>query len=455
MSKPLGANYWRLWVASVISNFGDGVGVVAYPWLASAVTRDPVHIALVAVATRLPWLVFSLPAGVITDRVDRRLLVAWMDVLRFVFTLGVAFVVLGAQDQFASPDAIAAGTAALPDNSTFLLVVIYVSALLLGSAEVLRDNSAQTLMPAVVDPESLEKANGRLWGAEIVMNSFAGPPIAGFLLAIAFSLPFFVDAATFAVSAALIFTITGQFRARGSDEANPEKQRGAFWAEMKVGLRWLWGHHLFRPMAISLGVMNGLMAMTTAIFVLFAQEVLELGATGFGVLMTAGAAGGVAGSFLASGISKRIGQGTSLFASILVGAATLLVTGLTSSAWVAWSMFAIGSLFAVLWNVITVSLRQALIPDQMLGRVNSVYRFLGWGMMPIGSLLGGLIVAVVDPALGREWALRVPFLVAFVAYAALYFYARPRLNSRQIDRARVEAAGEAPESTSSPGEDAR
>lgn len=457
MSKPLGANYWRLWVASVISNFGDGVGVVAYPWLASAVTRNPVHIALVAVATRLPWLIFTLPAGVITDRVDRRLLVAWMDVLRFVFTLGVAFVVLASQGQFASPDAIATGTAPIPDNSSFLLVVIYISALLLGTAEVLRDNSAQTLMPAVVDPENLEKANGRLWGAEMVMNSFAGPPIAGFLLAIAFSLPFFVDAATFAVSAVLIFTITGQFRAaRGPDEATTERRRGAFWAEMKVGVRWLWGHHLFRPMAIALGVMNGLLAMTMAVFVLFAQEILGLGATGFGVLMTAGAAGGVAGSFLASGISKRIGQGTSLFASILVGAATILVTGLTSSAWVAWSMFAIGSLFAVLWNVITVSLRQALIPDQMLGRVNSVYRFLGWGMMPIGSLLGGVIVAVVDPALGREWALRVPFLVAFVAYAALYFYARPRLNSHQIDRARTEAAGGGDaEPTTSLGEEAQ
>ncbi len=455
MSKPLGPNYWRLWVASVISNFGDGVGVVAYPWLASAVTRDPVHIALVTVATRLPWLVFTLPAGVITDRVDRRLLVAWMDVLRFVFTLGVAFVVLASQGQFASPDAIATGTAPLPENSTFLLVVIYVSALLLGTAEVLRDNSAQTLMPAVVDPENLEKANGRLWGAEMVMNSFAGPPIAGFLLAIAFSLPFFVDAATFAVSAALIFTITGQFRARGPDVGSTDKPRGAFWAEMKAGVRWLWGHQLFRPMAIALGVMNGLMAMTTAIFVLFAQEILGLGATGFGVLMTAGAAGGVAGSFLASGISKRIGQGTSLFASILISAATLLVTGLTSSAWVAWSMFAIGSLFAVLWNVITVSLRQSLIPDQMLGRVNSVYRFLGWGMMPIGSLLGGVIVAAVDPMLGREWALRTPFLVAFVVHTALYFYARPRLNSRQIDRARAEARSGEPESSGRPEEDAK
>lgn len=118
--------------------------------------------------------------------------------------------------------------------------------------------------------------------------------------------------------------------------------------------------------------------------------------------MTAFAAGGVLGSLVASKISKRIGQGASLFAAILVFSLTLIVTGLTSSPRVVWAMSAIGSFFVALWNVITVSLRQALIPDRMLGRVNSVYRFLGWGMMPIGSILGGAIVAGAEPLLGRE-----------------------------------------------------
>jgi len=450
VSKPLGANYWKLWIASVVSNFGDGVATVAYPWLASAVTRDPIHIALVTVATRLPWLLFSLPAGVITDRVDRRRIVAWMDVLRFVFTLGVALVVLASQSQLSSPDAITSGEASLPSNGNLVLMVIYLAALLLGSAEVLRDNSAQTLMPAIVDESNLEKANGRLWGAEMVMNSFAGPPIGGFLLAFAFALPFFVDAGTFVVSAALLFTIGGQFRARTTsiDLVSPGAKQ-SFWEELKVGVRWLWGHELFRPMAIALGVMNGMLAMTFAIYVLFVQEILELDASGFGVILTAGAAGGVLGSFLASGISKLIGQGATLFASIAVSGVTLLVTGLTSIPVVVWVMFALSSFVSVLWNVITVSLRQALIPDRMLGRVNSVYRFLGWGMMPIGSLLGGVIVAVVAPVSGREWALRSPFLFAFVVYTGLYSYALPRLNSTKIDAARARAKGQAPEPGSS------
>ena len=437
MSVRLGPNYWKLWTSSVISNFGDGVATIAYPWLASSVTRSPVHIALMLVVIRLPWLLFSLPAGVITDRVDRRKLVAWMDVVRFVVTLGVAIAVFASQAELASPDEIAAGTASLPSNAGLLLALLYVASALLGTAEVFRDNSAQTLLPAIVDKEHLETANGRMWGAEMIMNSFVGPPLAGVMLAVAFALPFFVDAGTFAVAGALVFLIGGQFTPQKAKEQQEEKP--AFWDELKQGVRWLWGHRLFRPMAIALGIINGTFMMAFATSVLFVQEILKLDATSFGLLMTAGAAGGVVGSLLAPRVSKLLGQGASLFAAIIVSGLTMLVVGLTSSAWVVWAMFGIQSFFVVLWNVITVSLRQALIPDGILGRVNSVYRFLGWGMMPIGSLLGGVIVAAAEPLFGREWALRLPFIATAVITFLLYLYALPTLNSRRIDEAKEEA----------------
>ncbi len=439
MSRPLGANYWKLWTASVVSNLGDGVATIAYPWLASSLTRSPLHIAAVAVVTRLPWLLFSLPAGVITDRVDRRRLAAWMDVFRFLLTLGVAFAVLATQGELASPEMIESGAASPPSSAGLLLILVYVAALLLGTAEVLRDNSAQTLMPAIVEKDSLEKANGRLWGAEMVMNSFVGPPLAGVLIAAAFSLPFFVDAGTFAVAAALVFLIAGEF--------HPKKETGetsdvvqSFWTDLKEGVRWLWGHPLFRPMAIALGVLNGTMMMTMATFVLFAQEVLELDATRFGLLTTGVALGGVIGSIVAHSVSRVLGQGGSLFATILAGAGSLLVSGLTSSFWVFWAMGFVSAFTGTLWNVITVSLRQSLIPDRILGRVNSVYRFIGWGIMPIGSALGGVVVALAEPALGREWALRAPFLLAAAITAGLFAYAAPRLNSAQIDEAKQKAA---------------
>jgi MFS family permease len=438
VSKPLGANYWKLWVASVISNLGDGVSAVAYPWLASSLTRSPLHIAAVAVVTRLPWLLFSLPAGVVTDRVDRRRLAAWMDVFRFVFTLGVAIVVFLAQGQLATPEEVSAGIAGPPSSAGLLLGLVYVSALLLGTAEVFRDNAAQTLMPAIVDKEKLETANGRLWGAEMVMNSFVGPPLAGILLAFGFAVPFFLDAGSFAVAAALVFLIAGQFRPKV--EPGDHVEPGSFWSDLKEGVGWLWSHPLFRPMAISLGVLNGTMMMSLATFVLFAQEILDLDATRFGLLTTGVAIGGVLGSVLAHRVSGRLGQGVSLFTTIVVAAVSALVSGLTSSFWVFWAMGVVSAFSGTLWNVITVSLRQSLIPDRILGRVNSVYRFIGWGMIPIGSALGGVVVAVAEPILGREWALRAPFVLAAVITLLLFVYALPRLNTTRIEEAK-EGAG--------------
>ena len=432
-APKLGRNYWKLLISSVVSNFGDGISTIAYPWLASAVTRDPLQIALIGVATRIPWLVFTLPAGVIADRVDRRKLIAWTDTFRFSLTLAVAFTVLLAGSDLADPDAIAGGTAATPERAGLLLGVLYASALLFGFAEVLRDNAAQTLMPSIVDKSLLEKANGRLWGGEMVMNSFLGPVLGGFIIAITFSLPFFIDAVTFAVAAALLFTM------RGSFVAEQVEDRPSFVGQIKEGFGWLWNHRLLRVMGIILGVMNAMFSMALATYVLFVQEILELDASRFGLLMTSGALGGVIGSFTAPSISKAIGPGASLFITLLGSGVTLILTGVTSSWIVVWFLFFIGAFLAVLWNVITVSLRQTIIPDGLLGRVNSVYRFFAWGMMPLGMLAGGAIVAVVEAVWSRDLALRMPFYVGGAVYGLLFVVALPVLNTRQIERARTDA----------------
>ena len=434
ISSRLGVNYWRLWIASVISNFGDGVAGVAYPWLASAITRDPIQIALIGVANRLPWLLFSLPAGVLTDRLDRRKIVATMDAFRFLLTLLVGLIVFAGRGGLATPGNIAAGNATPPSNATALLILLYGSSLLFGFAEVLRDNAAQTLMPGMVAPDHLEKANGRLWGAEMVMNSFIGPPVGGLLIAAGFALPFFVDAGTFAFAAALIFLIAGSFRPAGT---RPEKVNWR--VEIGEGLRWLWNHQLLRSMALILGVMNAMLSMAMATYVLFVQEILDLEATQFGLLMTAGAFGGVLGSLLAARISSALGRGASLFVALIGSAVALGTTGATSSAVVVWAMFAVSAFLGVVWNVITVSLRQAIIPDVLLGRVNSVYRLLAWGAMPIGIALGGALVSVTEHWAGRELGLRMPFYCAAAVFLILFFVAIPRLNSVTIEKARQAA----------------
>ncbi|MEZ5258166.1 MAG: MFS transporter [Ilumatobacteraceae bacterium] len=389
----------------MISNLGDGVGQIAYPWLASAVTRNPLLIALVAVAQRLPWLLFSLPAGVITDRNDRRALMSRMNAIRAVLTVGVAVLVLIRSSDLPGPDEIAT---AVVSNDALLYLAILLATLLLGTCEVLYDNSSQTFLPAIVAPADLERANGRMWSAEMVANSFAGPPLGALLLAAGFALPFFLDAGSFAASAALIVSMRGVPRRQRPLGDTPP----SFRAELKEGLGWLWAHELLRPLAITLGLLNAIGMMTTANLVLFAQESLHTSATEFALLGTGAAIGGVLGGWIASPVAKKLGPGPSLWLVLVGGGVFTALIGFAQNWYPVWLLTLLYICLGVIWNVITVSLRQRIIPDRLLGRVNSVYRFFAWGMMPLGSLLGGALVVAVDKFAPRDLALRVPWFVA-------------------------------------------
>lgn len=431
-SKPLGKNYWRLWFAHGVSNLGDGVSQVAYPWLASAVTRSPLLIASVAVASRLPWLVFTLPAGVITDRFDRRKIIIAMDITRAALALLVAVAVTFEVDNLPALNTVGSGI----DLATnwFLYTVLVVTALLFGCAEVLRDNSAQTLMPDVVEADQLESANGKLWSLEFITNSFIGPPLGSFLIGLLVFLPFYFDAATFFVSAALIATLATTAR---PVKVIDEKKSLNFKAEIKEGFAWLWKHDLLRPMAIILGSLNALGAITAATFILFAQEILNTSVFIFAILGTAGAVGGTIGGVLGPKISAKLGSGPSLYLTLLSTPVISLIIGLNTSWQVFWVLSAVGTCFAVLWNVITVSLRQSIIPSHLLGRVNSVYRFFAWGSLPIGTLIGGALVDLVELGADRQFALRLPYFLVAVAGLLLFFFAAPRLTTEKIEAARA------------------
>lgn len=431
----LGQPYRRLFAGSVVSNLGDGIGTVAYPWLATAITRDPLLIALVAVAQRLPWLVFSLPAGVITDRYDRRLLMVSANLVRATVALVVGAVVLAAQGTLPALDALGDADTVI-ETRVGLYLVLVAATLVFGVAEVLHDNAAQTFMPALVSKDQLERANGRLWSAEQTANTFAGPPIGALLLATAFALPFFVDALSFAVSAWLVWLVSVPRPSSRTSATTSPTPNGPWWAEMIEGFRWLWRHDFLRPLAIILGLLNGIGALSLGIFVLFAQEVLGTSPTQFALVMTGGAFGGIIGGWSASAISRRLGSGPSLWLTLLGSGATSLVIGLSSWWPLVWLMLACGMGLGVLWNVITVSLRQTIIPDHLLGRVNSVYRFFAWGSIPIASFLGGALVLVADATMSREAALRLPWLVAAALNVALFAFAAPRLTTQRIEAAR-------------------
>ena len=433
MSKKLGSSYWRLWTATAISNLGDGISGVAYPWVASAVTRSPLLIAAAGFASRLPWLIFTLHAGVITDRFDRRKLIVAMDSIRGVLTLIVGAIVLLNKDSLPSLNDLSSITDL--ETNWPLYITLVITAFLFGLAEVLRDNSAQTLMPSVVESENLEKANGRMWSAEALTNSFIGPPLGSLLIGIAIYLPFFVDAGSFFVAVALIASISGSFK---PVEEKP-REKINFKSEIKEGYRWLWSHDLLRPMAIILGALNLVGTMVAATFILYTQEVLNTSVFVFAVIGTAGAVGGIAGGLIAPKISEKIGSGPSLWLSLAMGPIGAVIIGTTSSWQVVWVVLLIQSFFSILWNTITVSLRQSIIPTHLLGRVNSVYRFFGWGSIPIGMFLGGAIVTIAQYFVSREIALRTPYLVGAAMGVIIFIFAAPRLTTKAIDQARAEA----------------
>lgn len=432
MKARLGRSYWKLWHATAISNLGDGISGIAYPWLASAVTRSPILIAAAGFASRLPWLIFTLHAGVITDRFDRRKLILGMDAFRGVLTLVVGAVVLLNQDSLPSLNELTSIT----DLETHwgLYLTFVATAFLFGMAEVLRDNSAQTLMPSVVNKENLEKANGRMWSAESLTNSFIGPPLGSLLIGIAIYLPFFIDAGSFFIAVALLATIKGNFK----PIHGITREKVNFKAEIKEGFSWLWEHSLLRPLAIILGCMNGVGTMVGVTFILFAQEVLETSVFVFAILGMAGAVGGIIGGLLAPKISEKFGSGPSLWVALILAPLGTAIIGLSSSWQIVWVVTVFQTISAILWNTITVSLRQSIIPSQLLGRVNSVYRFFAWGSIPIGMVLGGGLVTLSQHFLSRESALRAPYLLGAILGVFIFLIAAPRLTSSAIEKARTE-----------------
>lgn len=408
MSRPgLGVNYWKLWAASTISNLGDGITLVAGPLLAASLTRDPVLVAGLAFAQRLPWLLFSLISGALVDRLDRRLLMAAVDGFRTVLLgfLGVAVLL-----DFVS------------------IPLLYGVFFLMGTAETLFDTSSVSILPAVVPRESLEKANGRLFGAQIVANEFAAPPLGGLLFAVAASVPFLLDAGTFAAATALMLMIRGKFRVERPEGAPPT----TLWTEISEGLGWLWRNRLLRTLAITLGIMNLTMTATLAIFVLFAQERLGLGPVGYGVLMASVAVGGVAGSLVAERLAGWLGAGTTMRLGLLIEAVSPGVIAFSREPLVVGVMLALFGFHAIVWNVVTISLRQQIIPERLLGRVNSAYRLLGLGGMSVGALLGGV--------LARSFGLTAPFWFASASMGILAVFVWRVINNRAVSEARDETS---------------
>lgn len=416
----LGRNYHKLWSSSAISNLADGVFVVALPLIAVRLTDSPMLVAGVSLAGRLPWLVFVLFAGALADRLDRRL------TMRNVQLMRVAVVGL---------------MAAMALTDTLSLPVLYIAAFVLGVGETLFDTAAQSIMPNIVSKDLLSRANGRLFAAELTMNAFVGPPLGGFLVAASVPLALGGSAISYGLAAIGLTLIVGSFKPA---QVGP---RGSMLREIREGFDFLWHNRVLRALAVMVAISNLTNTAVISVFVLFAVAPGPMGLdeVGYGLLITAMAVGGLTGSVIEERLESWIGRSGVLFVAVAIGGTVTLIPVVTAQPLViAAGMMAMGAGF-MMWNIITVSLRQRITPDHLLGRLNATYRLFAWGVMPIGALLGGLVAEFLG--------LRAMFLLASgVMLATLYFLRYLRDADLAAAEATAEAAGVAGEPADEPVE---
>jgi MFS family permease len=390
----LGSAYWRLWWANAVSYAGDGALVSALPLFAVTVTKDPRLISLVSAAMFLPWLLLSLPAGAIVDRHDRVALMWRSQAVQFA-VMGTATVLIMTR---------VAGIA-----------VLAAAGFLLGCAEVVFSNAEQSALPALVPADLLPRANGNQQVVLTIGETFAGPPLGSALFAVRAALPFGLDAVSFAGSAALLAGLPRTAPSRAVQARSQQRMR----AQIAEGVRWLAGHRLLRTVALLLGVSNFSSQMGQATLVLLATQTLHVGTRGYGLLWTAAAIGSVLGGLVNPAITRRLGLLPSLTVAMATFAAVDAGIGLAPNFAVAAALMACNGFFVTMWNVVTVTLRQRIVPAELLGRVNSVYRMLGWGLMPLGALAGGFIAHAAG--------LRAAYVVAGVLSGAALIAALPAL----------------------------
>jgi len=362
----LGIGFRLLWTSSGLSNLADGTLKVALPLLAIRFTDSPTLIAGLAFALTLPWLLFALPAGALSDRVDRRRAMLFANMVRAgLMTALTLAVVFGAGSIWA----------------------LYVAAFCIGIAETIYDTSAQSILPQVVAQQQLPRANGLLFAAETTTNEFIGPPLGGLLVTAGAAIAFATPAALWIVAAGVLLLVRGSFRIERTT-------RTTMRADIAEGLRFLWRHRLLRTLAVMVGVFSFAGSASWAIFVLFAvgpASAMGLSDPAYGLLLTTTAAGGLVGALIAVRVRRRIGRARSLTLTVFGSALLVGAPAVTTNPYLIGVAFFIGGVGVSVWNVITVSLRQQITPGRLLGRVNSAYRLVAWGTMPLGAVAGGLL----------------------------------------------------------------
>jgi MFS family permease len=380
----------------MVSSAGEGMFLTAFPLLAAILTRDPVLIAGVTIASRLPWLMFSLFTGALADRMDRRKLMIGADLIRLVIVglLGVAIL-----------------------TDVVNIWMLYFSAFLLGSCETLHVNAAQGLIPAIVKPEDLLEANARFASGQIVAAQFIGPPLGVAMFNVSMSLPFLADAATFAGSAALV--------SRVPDEHAVEPPTTKILQDIKEGIRYTIETVSLRRLTEILMVVNFFYFAANALLVLYNEDLLGGNKITFTALSVGAASGTVISRFFLDKITTKLGKTRTLQVSLWAWAIATIGLAVAWEPILAIVMHLVLGLGSGWWIALNTTLRQQITPTRMLGRMNAVSRTVTWGIVPFGALFGGVAA--------RIFGLRGPFIISAIVMVSYAVFSRRLL--KPVDEA--------------------
>ena len=386
----MGPAFNRMWAASIISNLSDGILIAAAPLLAITLTDSTVLISAIGAMVMLPWLLFAIPIGVMVDRVDRRFILAGANATRSA-VVGVLAVMIAT------------------DHVTIYWLLV--ASFIIGVCEVAADTTSQSLIPQILEENNFEKGNSRLQISETVIQGFVGAPISGFIYAIAIALPFFINSLGLAVAALLALSIPIKYL-QDVRKDDVEKEKKKFVADMKFGIRYLYNEKVLRRLVVTTASIGVCYSMGTATMVLFIIKELELPKQLFGVILTIQSLGAISGAFMAPRLSKKFGRSTVMTFGITSSSAVLLINGFAPNIYFYVALATFGAFAVSQWNILLMATYQTVIPTELYGRIHGTRRTLVWGMMPLGSLLGGVLA---------HYSLRLPMFVGGAIASAIAF----------------------------------
>ena len=394
----MGPAFNRLWASSLVSNLADGVLMAAAPLLAITLTDSTVLISAIGAMVMLPWLLFAMPIGVMVDRVDRRFILAGSNAIRSA--------VIGA---------VALGIAT--DHITIYWLIF--SGFIIGVCEVATDTTAQSLIPQILDEEHYEKGNSRLQISETVIQGFIGSPLSGFLYAIAIWLPFFINSIGYAVATLFALLIPIQYLQDVRTD-RPNESKPSYIEDIKFGIRYLYNQKVLRRLVLTTATIGVCYSAGTATMVLFIIKELELSPQYFGVVISIQGAGALLGAIVAPQASKKFGRSIIMTLGITSSSVVLLLQGFATNIYIFVALATFGGFAISQWNILLMATYQRIIPNELYGRIHGTRRTLVWGMLPIGSLIGGVLA---------HFSLRLPmliggFLASALAFASIGFFMR-------------------------------